>query len=442
VRFSRGNAGAATLNVNGLGSRAIYKPVPAGGNSPLVEGDIARGAIRAVYYNGSQFVLLNGGLTDLRDGTAASPAIGYASSPGTGLYLTGGGAHGWSIGGVSKMTLGQDFRLESGSFLASEADSPNSPGYSWGGYSTTGLFLKSTRDGIGVSIGGTEKAVIDTDFTLKEGSIQVPAGGSGGSCNYTFTGKTGNGLHYFTTDDSVNLMRASSSRVKVTDDYTAIRPNGSDEIARVTTTALCVGATTTIDPASIADYGFSASAIGAVKISRNGAVPLEVRRSNGGVMLNWWRGTTNVAAITEDGSGTITYGTFCGAHWSQGPALLPGTIVETTDELAEWPGDEFPSILPKYQAAGAGSRSVYGVFSHLDDDGDPLIAALGAYKIRMAPGQAPKRGDLVKSGDDGLGVVQRGETFRVSTVGKVTSATVIETYPDGSFLVPCTLHCG
>lgn len=469
VRFTRGNTGPATLSVNGLGPRNIYRPTAAGGLAPVVEGDIPRGGYVEVYYNGSQFVLAQGGAIDglvigretaaaitgtkitakeafLASGTVdgpTTPAFSWVEYPTTGFYATGAGGVALSLDGTNKVTVGQDFELATGSYLASAADTPNNPGYAWGGFSTTGLFLKSTNDGIGVSIAGVEKAVFDGNFTFKDGSIQVTPGGSAGTCNYTFAGKTGNGMHYFTGDESVNLVRASTPRLKILDTYTAFLPNGSAEIARVSDVALLIGVTNPVDPSTAGGFGVSLSAIGAAKIRRDNAVPLEVcRGSTGGVMLNWWRGTTNVAAISEDGSGTITYGTFCGSHWSQGPILPPGTIVETIDELTEWDRDEFPSILPKYRTARAGSRGVYGVFSHLDDDGDPFIAALGAYKIRIKAGVTIALHDLIVCGGDGKGILQADDVIRSSTVAKVTGTTVLETLPDGSFLVPCVLYCG
>lgn len=386
VRLNRGNTGAVTLNANGLGPRPWLKLLPAGGYTALASGDLVRGTTIAVTYDGTNFVLASGGPIDLQDGTAADPAIGFVGAPGSGWYRTGGGAHGWSIDGTAKATLG-------------------------------------------------------TNFTILSGSILVTIGGPGTECNYSFVDHEGDGMHRFVSDSSVNLMLDALSRVKVIDGYVAIRPNGTDEIARVTTAGLCVGSTTTIDPTNNSSIGCSLSAIGAAKIRRDNAVPLEVARTTGGVLINFYRGVTNVASVTEDGSGTVTYGTFCGAHWSQGPDALPGTILASVDDLADW-NEEFPSILPKVEIAEAGSRAVYGVWSHRDDGGDLIVAALGAYKIRMASGQTPQRGDLVMSGGGGLGVVQRGVTFRTTTVGKITSATVIETYPDGSFLVPCTLHCG
>lgn len=50
------NTGAVTLNVNGLGAKAVTKS----GSSPLEVGDIAAGAAIQVTYDGTQFQLVSG----------------------------------------------------------------------------------------------------------------------------------------------------------------------------------------------------------------------------------------------------------------------------------------------------------------------------------------------------------------------------------------------
>jgi hypothetical protein len=89
-----------------------------------------------------------------------------------------------------------------------------------------------------------------------------------------------------------------------------------------------------------------------------------------------------------------------------------------------------------------GDPRVYGVFSHYDEEGDAHVMALGAYVIRVAPGQEPTGGDLLESDGTGCARVQADEIVRSSTIAKVTSAVAVETYDDGSFLLPCTLTCG
>jgi hypothetical protein len=51
------------------------------------------------------------------------------------------------------------------------------------------------------------------------------------------------------------------------------------------------------------------------------------------------------------------------------------------------------------------------------------------------------KGDLIQSNGDGTGKVQADDIMRASTVAKVLSTTKIETYDDGSYIVPCSLHC-
>ncbi|KCZ47782.1 hypothetical protein [Hyphomonas sp. CY54-11-8] len=110
--------------------------------------------------------------------------------------------------------------------------------------------------------------------------------------------------------------------------------------------------------------------------------------------------------------------------------------------IAEDGNDRLPMV---EVSQSAGDTAVYGVFQGLSNsDGEPdmFVGALGAGNIRIAAGETVQRGDLIESNGDGCGKVQADDVFRASTVAKVTSAEVIETYPDGSYLVPCTLHCG
>ena len=62
--------------------------------------------------------------------------------------------------------------------------------------------------------------------------------------------------------------------------------------------------------------------------------------------------------------------------------------------------------------------------------------------IRMAEGQDPQIGDLIKSDGNGCGVVQEDDVIRSKTIGKITSTIKQEVYDDGSFLVTCVLYCG
>ena len=97
----------------------------------------------------------------------------------------------------------------------------------------------------------------------------------------------------------------------------------------------------------------------------------------------------------------------------------------------------------------ADSKKVYGVFSNWDDADDGLdgdvndmnIAQVGTYIIRVNADEVVQGGDLLVSNGDGTAKVQDDDIIRSKTVAKVNSTVKIETYADGSYTVPCTLHC-
>lgn len=97
----------------------------------------------------------------------------------------------------------------------------------------------------------------------------------------------------------------------------------------------------------------------------------------------------------------------------------------------------------------ADSKKVYGVFSNWDDADDGLdgdvndmnIAQVGTYIIRVNKDEVVQGGDLLVSNGDGTAKKQDDDIIRSKTVAKVNSTVKIETYADGSYTVPCTLHC-
>ena len=102
----------------------------------------------------------------------------------------------------------------------------------------------------------------------------------------------------------------------------------------------------------------------------------------------------------------------------------------------------------------ADSKKIYGLFSHwdsgfnyLDDDvNDMNIAQVGTFVIRVNKDVTVSAGDLLVSNGDGTAKVLEGSTpitadVQSSIVAKVNSNIKVETYGDGSYTVPCTLHC-
>ena len=97
----------------------------------------------------------------------------------------------------------------------------------------------------------------------------------------------------------------------------------------------------------------------------------------------------------------------------------------------------------------ADSKKIYGLFSHWDSNSDYLdddvndmnIAQVGTFIIRVHKDVTVEAGDLLVSNGDGTAKKQDDDIIRSKTVAKVNSNIKVETYSDGSYTVPCTLHC-
>ena len=91
------------------------------------------------------------------------------------------------------------------------------------------------------------------------------------------------------------------------------------------------------------------------------------------------------------------------------------------------------------------AKNVYGVFIDYDNDGegynDFYVASVGSYVVRIKSGETVAKGDLLQSNGDGTAKVQSDDNVKSSSFAKVLSTTKIETYEDGSFIVPCSLMC-
>ena len=204
----------------------------------------------------------------------------------------------------------------------------------------------------------------------------------------------------------------------------------------------------------------------------------------------------NLEGNVEVSGATVSYNGFTGTHWSRlsdnsKPTILRGTILESLDEMMDWyqvqfdiTDDEGNTITKKesyalgdgesvgdvitynfegtdYQATiiqeddakhikakisdTVDAKNVYGIFMTWDngDDtvNDMIVAQTGTFVVRMNSTETVSKGDLIQSNGDGTGKVQADDIIRASTVAKVLSTTKIETYSDGSYIVPCSLHC-
>ena len=75
------------------------------------------------------------------------------------------------------------------------------------------------------------------------------------------------------------------------------------------------------------------------------------------------------------------------------------------------------------------------------DGNDFYVASVGSFVVRIKANETIAKGDLLQSNGDGTAKVQTDDAVRSSSFAKVLSTTVIETYEDGSFIVPCSLMC-
>jgi hypothetical protein len=239
---------------------------------------------------------------------------------------------------------------------------------------------------------------------------------------------------------------------------------------------------------------------GTALFTRDSNIPLYINRNTtDGLLVSLRQGNVQEGNISVSGT-TVSYNGFTGSHWSRfidnsTPNILRGTVLETLDEMCDWYNLEFdvitqdkdgndvthtekvPHVLQDGQSDGdvinynhegtdyqativkevdvkhvmskisdtVEAKNVYGVFSHWDNDdlinNDFYVASVGSYVVRIKAGQVVSKGDLLQSNGDGTAKVQADDIIRASTFAKVLSNTVIETYEDGSFIVPCSLMC-
>jgi len=231
----------------------------------------------------------------------------------------------------------------------------------------------------------------------------------------------------------------------------------------------------------------------------NGNCVIVNRRTNDGGLVSFRQDGTTEGSISVSGS-TVSYNGFTGTHWSRftdnsTPNILRGTVLETLDEMCDWYNLEFdvvtqdengnditssqkiPHVLLDTQSVGdkitynyngtdyqativkeddlkhmmskvsdtSDVKNVYGVFIDYDNDGegynDFYVASVGSYVVRIKSGQTIAKGDLLQSNGDGTAKVQSDDNIKSSSFAKVLSTTKIETYDDGSFIVPCSLMC-
>jgi len=179
-------------------------------------------------------------------------------------------------------------------------------------------------------------------------------------------------------------------------------------------------------------------------------------------MINWYQAVANVAEVkyTAEDQAVIDGDKNVGdvkteAHTIKEEIALPdgksvGDAVTFTHYGTEYTGvyakeNDVKHVHSKVSDL-ADSTRVYGVFhcwgnDNVADVNDMEIAQVGTYIIRVHKDVTVSAGDLLVSNGDGTAKKQDDDIIRSKTVAKVNSNVKVETYADGSYTVPCTLHC-
>ena len=301
----------------------------------------------------------------------------------------------------------------------------------------TGELQLSTVEAGGIALATNSTVALTisaSQVSTFSGQLLVTAGSGTGPSSYVpglaVSGDPDTGIQQIGGANTISLVTGGSERVRV---------DASGNVLIGTTNTDPVGANVegvVIGPSY-------------VQMSRSGALPLLLnRKSNDGDLAGFWQDGAFEGSISVAGN-AVSYNAFCGSHWAQLidgslPAILRGTVLETIDEMCEWP-DGKSDRLPRVKVSDTPrSRRVYGVFMAWDEDyastGDMYATALGAYMVRVSG--VVQSGDLLESAGDGTARTQPDDIVRSSTIGKVSSTHRVAEYDDGSYLVPCVLMCG
>jgi hypothetical protein len=212
------------------------------------------------------------------------------------------------------------------------------------------------------------------------------------------------------------------------------------------------GATVDYPGSGNTNTGIYLESSGQLSVSRDNTVVARFNRNTSdGTLLSFARDGTEQGTISVSG-GTVSYNAFAGSHWSQlsdgsKPDILRGTVLESINELIQWPDEPTTERLCKVKVSDtAGSKKVYGVFMDWDNDwtatNDMYVTAVGAFVCRVNASVTVQEGDLLESNGDGTARVQADDIIRSSTIGKITCTEKTHQYDDGSYCVPTVLYCG
>ena len=410
-----------------------------------------------------------GGVTSFPDGSAGSPSITNTGDTNTGMYFAAADTVAWSTGGTERMRIEHAGNVGIGTTSASAK-----------------LHLMKTDTGALNDANSDDLMIEDSNAGICIGSAT-----------------DGEGHIYFSDSDDSDVGAISYFHGS---NYMQFRVNAAERMRIDSSGNVLIGATDTNPSANnVAGTAILSSGFISACKSADVPADL-CRKTNDGNLINFRQdgtieGVINVSGTTV-GYGTFCGTHWSRLSDNSKPTILRGTVMESIATMMDWyqaasdvaestdgegnvtpahqvkenvalpdgksvgdsvtftsGGEEYTGVyvkedneqLPMCKISDtADSKAVYGVFMAWDDtddgnDGDVndmYIAALGAFVVRVHSGETVAIGDYLQSKGDGTAKVQADDILRASTIAKVTSTTKTITHGDGSYCVPCTLHCG